>query len=210
MILGRLYLENKEEYWNVVTHAVGFIAAAISTLILMGKCKVNTIAGGSVIFFGMSALLVYTTSVIFHLHWNKPSRKLYQTIDHISIFYLIAGTYTPFLLIALDSEVGMRLLIIVWSIALFGTLYKVFYTGRHENFSLILYVVMGWTCLLEYQAFVETLSYRTLFLLAAGGLLYLIGIIFFRKEQMRYNHSIWHVFVIMANLAHFAAVYTIL
>ncbi len=208
MILGRLYSENKEEYWNVLTHGAGLILAICFTIIL--GLESSSTAAFSVLVFGMSSILVYATSIIFHLHWNRPKRKLFQSIDHISIFYLIAGTYTPFLLLSLEAEVGRRMLIIVWSIALFGTIYKIFFTGKHANFSLVLYVLMGWTCLLEYGAFIAAMDYYTLCLLALGGLLYLIGIIFFRKEKMKYNHCIWHVFVVAANLAHCAAVYSIL
>lgn len=212
MIFEKIYRQNRKEFWNVITHVIGLALAVASTIFLLLRCEEGStdFKYVSVVIFGLSSLLVYVTSVVFHWHWNKSTKQVYRALDHISIYYLIAGSYTPFLLNSFPSEIGWRMFLIVWALAFIGTFYKFFFTGKHENFSLLFYVLMGMFGLIEYKIFLEVLSPETMTWIVAGGLLYLIGVIFFRAEKLKNNHAIWHVFVVMANIAHFAAVYTIL
>jgi len=210
--LNNVRRQNDEEFWNIITHGVAIILSFICFLILLSRTALasNDFKLVSVILFGLSSLFVYIASTVYHYNWDKPLRKIFRTIDHISIFYLIAGSYSPFMLVTFDADKGWRLFIIVWVVAFCGTVFKIFFTGKYENFSLFLYVALGWTVLLEYEEFVSSTPSTTFNLLLAGGLLYCVGVVFYRLDKIKYNHAIWHVFVVAANLLHFMAVYTIL
>lgn len=203
---------NPEEYWNILTHGVGIVLSLIGLAVLLSKCNLGEtdLKFASVLLFGSSSVFVYMASTFYHYNWNKPFRSIYRTLDHITIFYLIAGSYSPFLLITFNEDVGWRMFIIIWIMAFAGTIFKLFFTGKFETFSLIFYISMGWTVLLEYNEFVATTPENTFNLLVIGGILYCIGIVFYRMNKMKFNHTIWHLFVIFANLFHFCAVYSIL
>ena len=208
MILSELYKSNKEEYWNVITHGVP-IPLAIGCffyLLLQTSPGEDNLEYIGVLLFGLSSILVYLFSMLYHYHWNKPYRSVLRTVDHISIFYLIAGSYSPFTLIVFEPEAGWRLFVLVWGLAFLGTIFKFFFTGKYENLSLFLYVALGWLVLIEYDAFLVATAGSTLSLLMAGGILYCIGVLFYVKDSLRYNHAIWHVFVVAANFCHFLAV----
>lgn len=164
----------------------------------------------SVLIFGLSSIFVYIASSLYHYNWDKPFRKIYRTLDHIFIYYLIAGSYTPFMLITFDSDKGWKLFLAVWVVAFIGTLFKFFFTGKYEKFSVFFYVGMGWMILLEFKEFLRSTPDITFYLLLIGGLLYCIGVGFYLRDKLRYNHAIWHVFVMAGNFMHFAAVYSIL
>lgn len=212
MLFRNLYHSNREEYWNVITHLIGFVVAFLGMVILLMKSNIGDadFRFVSVLIFGLSSLLMYSMSTLYHLNWDKAYVHHLRTMDHISIYYVIAGTYTPFLLKTFDPEAGWRMLLIIWSLAFIGTLFKLFSTGKYENLSLIFYILMGWTVLLEFEVFVDTTPYNTLVLIALGGLLYLIGVVFYKMKRLKYNHAYWHLFVNSANIAHFLAVYTII
>ena len=203
---------NIEEYWNILTHAFAIVLSLVGVGILLTKCQLGAedFKFVSVLLFGASSVFVYLASTVYHYNWNKPFRSIYRTIDHITIYYLIAGSYSPFLLITFNEDVGWRLFIIIWGMAFLGTIFKLFFTGRSDNLSLLFYVAMGWTVLLEYEEFMETTPTLTFYLIITGGLLYCIGIVFYKMHKLKYNHSIWHLFVNFANLFHFCAVYSIL
>lgn len=203
---------NPEEYWNIVTHGIGIILSFIGLAILLTKCTLGEtdFKFVSVLLFGSSSVFVYMASTFYHYNWNKPFRSIYRTLDHITIYYLIAGSYSPFLLITFNEDIGWRLFIIIWTMAFIGTIFKLFFTGKYETLSLIFYVAMGWIVLLEYKEFLETTPDDTLYLILLGGLLYCIGIVFYKMEKIKFNHAIWHLFVIFANFLHFCAVYSIL
>ncbi len=211
MLLGELRRENVEEYWNVVTHGLGVILAIIGGLYLF---SLTTVGGHNyhfpaVVIFSVSMLMVYTSSVLYHYNHGKPFRKVYRTIDHICIYYLIAGTYTPFLLISYPEQVGWKLLMVLWSLAFLGTIFKFFYTGRFEKISVFLYLFLGWFVLVDLNTFLDSIHSKTLYLSIAGGLLYCIGVIFYvRKRPM--DHVFWHVFVLLGNACHYFAVVSIL
>lgn len=164
----------------------------------------------SVLIFCLSSIMVYASSTTYHYNWNKPSRNTYRTIDHIMIYYLIAGTYTPFMLITFDPEKGWVLFMIVWVIAFLGTIFKFFYTGKFHKLSMTLYILLGWTILLEFQEFIASTPKFAFNFLMAGGLLYTVGVIFYAKQSWHFNHVKWHLFVMGGNFCHFLAVWSIL
>ncbi len=211
MSLRQLRQQNNEEYWNVLTHGIGVpITVAFMIFMLLAIQPGFDKRLMSILLMSFSSMLVYITSTLYHYYWDKSYRPRLRTIDHISIYFLIAGTYTPFLLFLFDQETGGTLLKNIWGLALFGTIYKLFCTGKYENFSLSFYILMGCTIFLEYSHFVLNTPSHTLKLVTIGGLLYLVGVIFYRLKRIKYNHAIWHLFVLAANLFHFAAIYTLI
>lgn len=211
MLLKEIYLQNKEEYWNIVTHCIGFLCALIFMLLLLLKLDHHSLSSYlAILIIGFTSMLVYFSSSLYHYKWSSSRRQLYRTIDHISIFFLIAGSYTPFILLTFPTDIRWKMMIIIWSLAFVGTVFKLFNTGKYENLSVLFYILMGWAVLLEFQAFVSSTPTHTLSFIMAGGLLYLIGVIFYKWRSLKYNHAIWHCFVILANMAHLAAVYTII
>lgn len=208
MIFEELFNTNKEEYWNVISHFIGLILSLLGGLYLLSLTfhDLSEFKFISVLIYSISMIMVYATSTLYHYNWDKPLKSSYRTFDHISIYYLIAGTYTPFLLITFDEQSGWRLLLIIWSFAFAGTIFKLFYTGKFEKASLFLYIFMGWLVLLDFETLVETTPTTSLYLLAIGGLLYSIGVIFYAKNSIRYNHVIWHLFVLIASAMHYLAV----
>ena len=211
MNLNSIHQQNEEEYWNILTHGIGIpISVGVMTYMLIVLNPGIDVKLLAILLMGLSSMIVYTTSTLYHFCWDKPYRSILRTIDHISIYFLIAGTYTPFLLFLYQDETGGDLLKVIWGLAIMGTLYKLFYTGKFENFSLAFYILMGCTIFLDYETFVNNTPDDTLRLVTIGGLMYLVGVIFYRWKKLRFNHSIWHIFVLVANLFHFAAVYTLL
>ena len=209
--LLRLKHVNNVEYWNVITHGGAFLLS-IFMLILFTQIEVTAIpfARISVLVYALSMCLAYLASTLYHYFWDKSIMPTLRKIDHMCIYYLIAGSYTPFMVILFGEATGYKILTIIWTIAVIGTVFKLFFTGKYELLSLILYVAMGLTILLEYRMFLEETPILTLVLITLGGISYLIGAVIFAKEAFKYHHVVWHLFVIGGNLFHLMAVLTIL
>ena len=138
MTLRQIRQQNTEEYWNILTHGIGIPITAIVMIYMLIDIQPGFDKKlMSILLMGFSSMLVYTTSTLYHYYWDKSYIQRLRTIDHISIYFLIAGSYTPFLLFLFDHETGGTLLKIIWGLAAFGTIYKLFYTGKYENLSLI-------------------------------------------------------------------------
>ena len=165
---------------------------------------------GGITVYVVSLLLLFTASTIYHAVENPKLKKKLRILDHISIYYLIAGTYTPVCLSILLPSKGWLLFYLVWGIALFGTVLKIFFTGRFEVFSLVLYGVMGWLIVIDLPYLLEHMSSSGLLYLAAGGAFYTIGILFYAVKKIPYNHLIWHFFVLGGAIAHWFLVLKIL
>src|SRR5690606_31997486 len=138
---------------------------------------------------------------------NEKNRHLFRIIDHISIYFLIAGTYTPVLLITLEQSHGWLLFYIVWGIALFGVILKLFFTGRFEIFSTLLYLVMGWLIIFDFPNLSQSIGSFGVLWFFAGGLFYTLGIVFYAIRQIPYNHVIWHIFVLSGAICHFLMIF---
>ena len=157
--------------------------------------------------YGLSLCILYFCSAKYH-HTQDPVKKLfYRKLDHISIYVLIAGTYTPYTLIFLSHSKGVLLFGIVWSIALLGAFLKTFFTGRFEIISLLLYLVMGWLIVYDFTALALAVSPRAISLLIAGGGFYTAGILFYVRNSLKYNHVLWHLFVLAGSICHFFSIY---
>lgn len=195
---------DKEELWNVVTHGIGIILSIVGFVLLLAfnssKSPYSLLA---IILYSITLLFLYSASTLYH-YFRKPSlKKLFRKLDHIGIYYLIAGTYTPVAIISMWQGSGWRIFFIVWGIATLGTLLKIFATGKFEKLSLILYLAMGWLIVFDFKSLLEVQSSLGITFLGLGGLFYTLGTIFYANERIPFNHAIWHVFVLAGSIFHF-------
>lgn len=197
-----------EERLNTISHALGIIFGIVALILLL---KYNTYKTTwsvfSIIIYGSSIIFLFTASTLYHYTHNKKKKQLYRIIDHIGIYILIAGTYTPVLLIVLLHSLGWPLFYIVWGIVCFGLLLKLFFTGRFELFSTLLYLVMGWLIVFDFFNVLEAIGINGVTLLFTGGFAYIVGLIFYTKEKLYYNHFIWHLFVLAGAILHFFMIF---
>lgn len=202
----------REEIANSVTHAVGVAlsAAGLITLVILAIYygDVWRVVGFSV--FGASLLALYLASTLYHAIQHRPVKRILRKCDHAAVFLLIAGTYTPFLLISLRGTIGMPLLAVIWTIAVLGVLFKMFFTGRYEILAIIAYILMGWLSIFAYRQMVTHIPPLGVTLLFAGGFVYTLGVLIYALEKVPYNHAVWHLFVMGGSACHFAAVVTLL
>jgi hemolysin III len=200
----------REERANVITHGLGLLLSLIGFPLLLyyggGKAEQHHIAGLAV--FGGSMLAVYLASTVYHCLLRETLKRVFRVIDHISIYFLIAGTHTPFLLYYMNNPTGRFYLIILWSLVLLGVLYKLFFFEKFEILSVIFYLGMGWMAVFTVPPMLDQISNATLGWIIAGGLSYSLGVIFFLWEKLPYNHAVWHLFVLGGTAGHFAAVMT--
>ncbi len=169
----------KEELWNAASHATGILLSIIGFIILLLKdSEKTTFSTLSIIIYSISLIVLYTASTIYHSIVDEKRKITWRKIDHISIYVLIAGTYTPVSLITLEDSSGWLLFIIIWSIAVIGTILKIFFTGKYETISLILYLIMGWLIIFDINNLIASIAPNNLNFLMLGGLFYTIGIIF--------------------------------
>jgi len=150
--------------------------------------------------------MVFTFSSLFHWHTKAKIRKLFMILDHISIYFLIAGTYTPFILIFINNSFGFMLLSVLWSLTLIGIFFKIFYTGRFEYLSTIIYLLMGWMLLTGAREFFANMPHSIVVLILTGAGLYSIGVLFYLWRFFAYHHAVWHLFVLSAAICHFSAI----
>ncbi|MCL5246113.1 hemolysin III family protein [Cellulophaga sp. 20_2_10] len=194
----------KEEKLNTASHAIGVILGIIGLfLLLFFNTNKTTFAVFSLIVYGISIILLYTASTLYHAATDLVLKEKYRILDHSSIYVLIAGTYTPVALITLENGNGWLIFWVVWGIALVGIILKLFFTGKYEAVSLLLYLAMGWLIILDYANLVASISATSLNLLMIGGMFYTVGIIFYAVKKIPYNHFIWHLFVLGGSIAHF-------
>lgn len=199
--------KKREEIVNAVTHGIGVVLALAGFIILIIQTEVRDLPGFMV--YGLSLILLYVASTIYHSVSHPRKKLLFKKLDHIAIFILIAGTYTPFCLSALRGWPGWTLLAAVWGLAAAGILLKVFYAGRYEVTSLILYIATGWLVIAAIKPMYHSLSGTGFVLLMLGGLFYSAGIIFYVSRRIRYSHAIWHLFVMAGSSFHFFSVMTL-
>lgn len=198
----------QEELWNALTHGLGAILGIAGLVILIVyETSKTDFSLFSVIVYGLSVIILFTASTLYHAIRNEKLKHKFRVIDHISIYILIAGTYTPVLLITLQDSLGWPLFWTVWGVALFGMILKLFFTGRFELFSTLLYLVMGWLIIFDFSTLNDLMSPQGIYWLAAGGAAYTIGIIFYAMSSKPYFHVIWHVFVLVGAMSHFMMVF---
>ncbi len=200
----------QEERANVWSAALGAVAAVVAGIVLLLVAALRHADGLrllSAAVFAASMLALYAASTAYHHAVDPVRRARLKVMDHCAIYLLIAGTYTPFTLLALPSPGGMRLFIAVWVLAAFGIAFKLFFTGRFKLVSTLVYIAMGWLGMLEWRAMRSALTPWVFEWIIAGGACYTLGTIFYLSKKLPYAHAIWHVFVAAGTVCHFVAVW---
>ena len=199
---------HREEKLNAISHGIGSLLGVVGFFMLW-KLHDPTIplATVSVIIYSISIIVLFSASTLYHSVHNPGFKKKLRILDHISIFILIAGTYTPVALLTLIDGMGLILFYTVWGIAFAGILFKLFYTGKYEFISLFLYLVMGWLIVFDFQSLWQQLSGTGIILLFLGGAFYTLGIFFYAIKRIPYNHLIWHLFVLGGAISHWFLIY---
>jgi hemolysin III len=193
----------EEEFWNALTHFIGLLGSIIGMCFLLytnNDLPTQSLSG--VLFFGFGLVSVYLSSTLYHYISEPVLKEKLRIFDHISIYYLIAGSYAPVCLITLLDKSGIYIFIAVCIIAIFGTIFKLFYTGKFEKLSLGLYLLMGWLIIIDIKTLFEVLEFNAIILLCLSGISYTLGTIFYSTEK-KYAHTIWHLFVIAGSSFHF-------
>lgn len=197
-----------EEIANSVSHGVGFLASMVAAPVLIvdavQRGEVAGVIGASV--FSSTVGLLYLASMLYHALPPNRAKRVFRVLDHSAIFLLIAGTYTPFTLGVLHGPWGWSLLVLVWSLALGGVVFKVIFGVRYLGFSVGLYLAMGWVALIMVKPLWVLMPPAGLLWLFAGGVAYTAGVAFFAAHRVRYSHFVWHLFVLAGTACHFIAV----
>ncbi|WP_405416055.1 hemolysin III family protein [Maribacter sp. Asnod1-A12] len=198
----------KEEKFNTVSHGIGALLAIVGMVFLIqGNNHKSEWATWGIVIYNLSLISMLSVSTIYHAVDNKIWKLRMRILDHINIYYLIAGTYTPVALITLINGSGWSIFFAVWGIAVVGTVLKLFFTGRFEILSLLLYLIMGWLIIFDFQNLVNNTSQLGIQLLMLGGAFYTIGIVFYAVKKIPYNHFIWHLFVLGGAISHWLFIY---
>jgi len=200
-----------EKFADAMTHGVGLFFSLLAFVVLFVMAAftqdVYKIVGLNV--YGVSLVSTYLASTMYHLYLfyhpvpNKQFRRFLLLFDHCSIFLLIAGTYTPILLIFVRNQLGLLIFSSIWFLTLAGIVYKFLYIGRFRRFSLFMYAIMGWAIVIAINDLIKMVPMQLLSMLLLGGFFYTVGIIFFQNNRLPFSHSIWHIFVLIGSLIHF-------
>ena len=198
----------REELASALTHGLGATAALAggAVLITLAAIHGNGWELGAAIVFGIALLLLYLASTLYHAIQHPVAKGRLKVFDHCAIYLLIAGTYTPFTLIGLRGTLGWWLFGIIWTLALAGVVFKLFYTGRFRGLSTAIYVAMGWLVVIAIGPVAAALDAWTLGWIIAGGVFYTLGTFFYMRESIPYAHAIWHLFCIAGSVCHYVAV----
>ena len=196
-----------EEIANSITHGLGALlsVAALTVLVTLAAQQLDVWRVVSFSIYGATMILLFLSSTLYHSFQNPGVRKVFKTMDHCSIYLLIAGTYTPFLLVTMRGVLGWVLFGIIWGLALVGIVIKVALGPGYKKFSVVTYLVMGWLVLFASKELFENLAMGGIYWLVAGGVIYTVGVVFYLWKQLPFNHAIWHLFVLAASMCHFFA-----
>jgi hemolysin III len=198
----------KQELVNSITHGFGILFGIISLPILITLAakgdNINGIVGSSI--YGFCFLMVFTFSTVYHGFQHEKVKRALKIMDHISIYYLIAGTYTPLILIYNYNTFGLTLLCVLWGLTLLGTVFKIFYCGRWEIVSTGIYLLMGWSMLAGGNSFFMSMPHSVFQMVIAGGIIYSFGVIFYLWDRYFYSHAVWHLCVLAAAICHYVAI----
>lgn len=206
-------IESKgEEIANFVSHTAGAGLAILGFIMLIIRASWynNIPALVSYIIFSLGLMVLYTMSSIYHGLKPSTAKNVFEILDHSSIYFLIAASYTPFLVLGLKSNLGITLLVIQWVICIIGITFKAFFTGKFKGISTIVYLIMGWMIVFSWTELVAKISPISLGFLITGGILYSLGTVFYMWKVCKFNHMIWHIFVILGSIAHYVAVWFLL
>ncbi len=205
---GPSQIFSAEDIANSVSHGVGLgmSIAGLAVLLVVAWLHGETAHIVSAAIYGSTLVLLFAASTLYHSMTRPGLRRLFRIIDHSAIYLLIAGSYTPFTLVTLSGAWGWTLFAIVWSLALIGVLYKIFWFGRFMSLSIGLYLVMGWTMVVAIRPLLEALDITGVILVFVGGVFYTGGVAFFAWNKLVFNHAIWHLCVLAAAVCHYLAI----
>ncbi|CBW25528.1 putative membrane protein [Halobacteriovorax marinus SJ] len=192
------YTDN-EEIANTLTHFLGIV---LSIYVILSFLSL----GASYLVYGLSLLALYCSSTFYHLTRIESRKLLFKKFDHICIYYLIAGSYTPIMMNKVGGQLGVTVTILVWIIAFFGTIYKLKSRKSNKIISTLSYLIMGWLVVFFWADVFKALSHESLKWLATGGILYSVGVIFYSLKKIPYTHAIWHLFVLAGSFAHYICI----
>ncbi|KRL37298.1 PAQR family membrane homeostasis protein TrhA [Liquorilactobacillus uvarum] len=208
-----MILDKKErlinEIWSGITHGIGLLLSIVALVLLIVKAAGSTELLYLVAFviYGISLMVLYAASMFFHCLYFTRAQKVFRVLDHCSIFMLIAGTYTPYCLLAIGGVKGILLLSLIWFLTIAGILYHILSKGRQQKIETIIYVVMGWLCLLGIKNLFAALGWGGFILLLIGGIMFTLGALIYSIKGVKYAHVYWHLFVILGSAAMFFSIY---
>lgn len=208
-IEGIKYYSPIEEKINIISHAIGFILSIVALVLLVTHANLQGNVWHIVSFsiFGASLIILYAASTFYHSTKKSELRNRLKIIDHASIYVLIAGTYTPFTLVTLNGTIGWVIFGTSWGLALTGIILKLFFTGKYNLISTIMYVLMGWVIVFAIKPLINNLPFEGLLWLFAGGISYTIGAILYSIKKIKFSHAIFHMFVLIGSFCHFMSVF---
>jgi hemolysin III len=199
-----------EERANAITHGLGVALGVVGLILLLIRAfdyQADMLTVASMAVYGSSVILLFLASTLYHSITTEKTKRLLKTLDHCAIYLLIAGSYTPFLLVGLRTPLAMGLMAVIWGIALVGIIMKIAFVYRFKRLSLFIYLAMGWLSLIVVYQLAMNIDIGGLVLLAVGGVIYSLGVIFYVAKRIPYNHAIWHLFVLAGCACHFFAIY---
>ncbi|MGF1683444.1 PAQR family membrane homeostasis protein TrhA [Photobacterium minamisatsumaniensis] len=200
----------KEEVANSISHGLGMVFGIVGLVLLLTqatRANADMLSMASLSIYGVSMIVLYLASTLYHAIPFERAKRALKTFDHCAIYLLIAGTYTPFLLITLRTPLAVTLMAVIWGIALIGIALKIVFVYRFKRLSLVTYLTMGWLSLIAVYQLALSLSTGGLVLLGLGGVVYSLGVVFYISKRIPYNHAIWHLFVLGGTVCHFCAIY---
>lgn len=197
-----------EEIANSITHGIGaaLSIAGLVVLIVSGVRYGDTWHVVSFAIYGSTLIILYTASTLYHSIQNVKVKQVFKILDHAAIYLLIAGTYTPFMLVNLRGGWGWSLFGVIWGLAILGVVFKSIFINKYEKLSLVIYLLMGWLCLLAVRQMIAEVPSGGLIWLLLGGVCYTLGIIFFKWEKLPYAHAVWHLFVLAGSICHYFSI----
>jgi hemolysin III len=206
---GAKFYSPAEEKINIVSHAAGLILSLVALVLLLIHASEHGNAWHVVSFgiFGASLIALYAASTCYHSAKEPATRSRLRIVDHATIYILIAGTYTPFALITLNGATGWVIFAVSWGLAVCGIALKLFFTGKYNLLSTLMYVFMGWVIVFALKPLINNLAPEGVFWLFTGGLAYTLGAVVYSIKKIQFNHAIFHVFVLIGSACHFVAVY---
>jgi len=197
-----------EEVFNSITHGIG-VFLSIAALVLL---IVKAVQSGdnwhivSSVIYGSTLVLLYLASTLFHSFMFTSARNIFNILDHSAIYLLIAGTYTPFVLVSLRGPIGWTLFGIIWGLTAIGIVYKLFFLEKWRTLSTIIYIIMGWLIIFAIKPLLNSVPVGGLYWILAGGIFYTVGVIFYVWKKLYFSHVIWHLFVLAGSICHFFAI----
>ncbi len=199
----------QEERYNVISHGIGLILSIFAFIALVSYASLYGTVWHIISFtiYGTSLVLLYSASTLYHFVQEPKLRYKLNIFDHAAIYVLIAGSYTPFAMNVIDGSRGWVLLMIIWSIAVSGIIFKLFFTGKYGFISTVIYVLMGWLGVFGIEAIIKNLPIEATYWLIGGGISYTVGSILFGLKMIKFNHAIFHLFVLLGSFCHFMSVF---